>query len=222
MVADGVNALRSPDRSMLVITHYQRLLEYLKPDVVHVMANGRIVKTGGPELALELEAEGYEIHRSGSLMGVVPQLSAFETALAASLPTGELRAALETGGLPHRRVEAWKWSDLRAALAKAPAGAGTLSVNASRKADVIAPLDHQPDLLMPRLAAGLTDGCPVYDLKDGESLSLDFEGNEGAAHHIAAVNVPAGVSATLHERYRVAAGGFANIALRIVLGEGRR
>lgn len=153
-------------------------------------------------------------------MGVIAQLSAFEAALAASLPTGELRAALETGGLPHRRVEAWKWSDLRAALAKAPAGAGTLSVNASRKADVIAVLDHQPDLLMPRLAAGLTDGCPVYELKDGESLSLRFEGSEGAAHHIGAVNVPAGVSATLHERYRVAAGGFANIALRIVLGEG--
>ncbi|MFN3834919.1 MAG: Fe-S cluster assembly ATPase SufC [Glycocaulis sp.] len=60
VVADGVNALRSPDRSMLVITHYQRLLEYLKPDVVHVMANGRIVETGGAELALKLEAEGYE------------------------------------------------------------------------------------------------------------------------------------------------------------------
>ncbi|WP_439633764.1 SufB/SufD family protein [Glycocaulis sp.] len=153
-------------------------------------------------------------------MGVIAQLSAFEAALAASLPTGELRAALETGGLPHRRVEAWKWSDLRAALAKAPAGAGTLFVNASRKADEIARLDPQPDLLMPRLAAGLTDGCPVYELNDGESLSLEFEGGEGAAHHIAAVNVPAGVSATLHERYQVAAGGFANIALRIVLGEG--
>lgn len=60
VVADGVNALRSPNRAMLVITHYQRLLEYLKPDVVHVMANGRIVETGGAELALKLEAEGYE------------------------------------------------------------------------------------------------------------------------------------------------------------------
>ena len=59
-VADGVNALRSPDRSFLVITHYQRLLDYIKPDVVHVLANGRIVKTGGPELALELEAHGYD------------------------------------------------------------------------------------------------------------------------------------------------------------------
>jgi Fe-S cluster assembly ATP-binding protein len=59
-VADGVNALRSPDRSFLVITHYQRLLDYIKPDVVHVLADGRIVKTGGPELALELEAHGYD------------------------------------------------------------------------------------------------------------------------------------------------------------------
>lgn len=59
VVADGVNALRNAHRSFLVITHYQRLLDYIKPDVVHVLSNGKIVKTGGPELALELEAEGY-------------------------------------------------------------------------------------------------------------------------------------------------------------------
>ncbi|MCK5374684.1 MAG: Fe-S cluster assembly ATPase SufC [Alphaproteobacteria bacterium] len=59
VVADGVNKLRSPDRSFLVITHYQRLLDYIKPDIVHVMADGKIVKTGGPELALELEEKGY-------------------------------------------------------------------------------------------------------------------------------------------------------------------
>ena len=60
IVADGVNALRSPDRAMLVITHYQRLLDYIKPDRVHVLAGGRIVASGGPELAHELEAKGYE------------------------------------------------------------------------------------------------------------------------------------------------------------------
>jgi Fe-S cluster assembly ATP-binding protein len=59
IVADGVNALRSPDRGFLVITHYQRLLDYIKPDSVHVLAGGRIVKSGGPELALELEKNGY-------------------------------------------------------------------------------------------------------------------------------------------------------------------
>jgi len=59
IVSEGVNALRSPDRSFLVITHYQRLLDHIKPDVVHVMAKGRIVKSGGPELALELERNGY-------------------------------------------------------------------------------------------------------------------------------------------------------------------
>ena len=58
-VAEGVNALRSPDRAFLVITHYQRLLDYIKPDVVHVLADGRIVESGGPELALELEQHGY-------------------------------------------------------------------------------------------------------------------------------------------------------------------
>ncbi len=59
IVADGVNRLRSPDRSMIVITHYQRLLNYIVPDVVHVLAKGRVVKSGGKELALELEAKGY-------------------------------------------------------------------------------------------------------------------------------------------------------------------
>ena len=60
IVSEGVNALRSPDRGMLVITHYQRLLDYIKPDRVHVLAGGRIVASGGPELALQLEAEGYD------------------------------------------------------------------------------------------------------------------------------------------------------------------
>ncbi len=59
LVSEGVNALRSEGRSFLVITHYQRLLDHIKPDVVHILANGRIVKTGGPELALEVENNGY-------------------------------------------------------------------------------------------------------------------------------------------------------------------
>ena len=59
-VSDGVNALRSPDRGMLVITHYQRLLDHISPDKVHVLADGKIIKTGGPELALRLEKEGYD------------------------------------------------------------------------------------------------------------------------------------------------------------------
>ena len=60
IVAEGVNALRSPDRAMLVITHYQRLLDYIVPDRVHVLAKGRIIREGGKELAHELEAKGYE------------------------------------------------------------------------------------------------------------------------------------------------------------------
>lgn len=66
IVSDGVNALRRSDRSMLVITHYQRLLDYIKPDKVHVLVSGRIVATGGPELALELEAEGYDKYLSSA------------------------------------------------------------------------------------------------------------------------------------------------------------
>ncbi len=60
IVANGVNKLRTPQNATIVITHYQRLLDYIKPDVVHVLFNGRIIKTGGPELALELEKRGYD------------------------------------------------------------------------------------------------------------------------------------------------------------------
>jgi Fe-S cluster assembly ATP-binding protein len=67
IVAKGVNAMRSPDRGMLLITHYQRLLDYIKPDHVHVMAAGKIVRSGGPELALELEADGYEFLKEDAL-----------------------------------------------------------------------------------------------------------------------------------------------------------
>jgi Fe-S cluster assembly ATP-binding protein len=63
VVSDGVNRLRSPERAFVVITHYQRLLDYIVPDVVHVLSKGRIVKTGGKELALELEATGYAQYR---------------------------------------------------------------------------------------------------------------------------------------------------------------
>jgi Fe-S cluster assembly ATP-binding protein len=59
IVSQGVNAMRSPERAMVLVTHYQRLLDYIVPDFVHVLAGGRIVKSGGPELALELEREGY-------------------------------------------------------------------------------------------------------------------------------------------------------------------
>jgi Fe-S cluster assembly ATP-binding protein len=60
IVADGVNTLRDKNNSFLIITHYQRLLDYIKPDFVHVLMNGKIVKSGGPDLALELEKKGYE------------------------------------------------------------------------------------------------------------------------------------------------------------------
>lgn len=59
VVADGVNALRSPDRAVVMVTHYQRLLDYIVPDYVHVLAKGKIIKSGGKELALELEEKGY-------------------------------------------------------------------------------------------------------------------------------------------------------------------
>ncbi|MCH8116369.1 MAG: hypothetical protein IIB25_12935 [Chloroflexi bacterium] len=64
IVAEGVNSMRSPDRSFIIVTHYQRLLNYIKPDIVHILIDGRIVKTGGPELALEVEKDGYKGYSS--------------------------------------------------------------------------------------------------------------------------------------------------------------
>ncbi|MEM6942667.1 MAG: Fe-S cluster assembly ATPase SufC [Pseudomonadota bacterium] len=66
LVSEGVNKLRSPDRAFLVITHYQRLLDHITPDVVHIMADGRIIETGGPELALRVETEGYGTLRASA------------------------------------------------------------------------------------------------------------------------------------------------------------
>ena len=60
IVAEGVNSLRNEERSIVMVTHYQRLLDYIKPDYVHVLSNGKIIKSGGPELALELEEKGYD------------------------------------------------------------------------------------------------------------------------------------------------------------------
>jgi Fe-S cluster assembly ATP-binding protein len=65
-VAKGVNSMRSPDRAMLVVTHYQRLLDYIVPDQVHVLVNGRIARSGGPELALELEEKGYATYETAA------------------------------------------------------------------------------------------------------------------------------------------------------------
>jgi Fe-S cluster assembly ATP-binding protein len=68
IVSDGVNRLRSPDRAMIVITHYQRLLEHIVPDVVHVLSRGRVVRSGGKELALELEAKGYAEYQEEAVL----------------------------------------------------------------------------------------------------------------------------------------------------------
>src|SRR3990172_2597456 len=74
IVANGINALRSPDRAMLVITHYQRLLNYVVPDDVHVLVDGRIVKSGGRALALELEAKGYDWVKADAAMAQPPSV----------------------------------------------------------------------------------------------------------------------------------------------------
>ena len=72
IVADGINAMRSPERGLLLVTHYQRLLNYVEPDYVHVMVGGRIVRSGGKELALELEEQGYAGVTAGTDAGDAP------------------------------------------------------------------------------------------------------------------------------------------------------
>ena len=152
-------------------------------------------------------------------MTALVKLSDFETALVDALPGGDLKALLEARGLPHRRVEEWKWTDLRTVLARFPSVAGEVDLDASRQPDAVAELEREPSLMMPRLAAALGGDCAVFDLTQGERLSLEFTG-EGAGHRIVAVHVPAGVTAVLHEIYRAQDGAFANIAINIVLGEG--
>ena len=114
-----MNALRSPDRAFLVITHYQRLLDYIKPDVVHVLADGRIVESGGPELALELEAAWLRVGRRSQGAGGGGLMSALLESLARGLrrATPRDRATLDAAlrdGLPKPRSEAWKYTSLRA------------------------------------------------------------------------------------------------------------
>src|SRR5512140_2525078 len=96
IVSDGVNALRGPDRAMLVITHYQRLLDHIRPDRVHVLAGGRIVASGGPELALQLEREGYDKYATAAIRDRDPS------------------------ALPSRRDEDWRWTDLRGLIREVP------------------------------------------------------------------------------------------------------
>ncbi len=154
-------------------------------------------------------------------MTAAVRLSQFEDALAAALPAGELRAELTAHGLPHRRVEEWKWTDLKTVLARFSADAGEVFLNASRDPDAVAELSHEPSLMMPRLAAALGGDCAVFEPRDGETLNLDFTAT-GAGHRIVAITVPAGVEAIVHETYEAADGAFANIAINITVAEGAR
>lgn len=154
-------------------------------------------------------------------MTVPVKLSTFEQALVDALPSGELKVLLEAQGLPHRRVEEWKWTDLRTVLSRFAPEAGELALDASREPDAVAELSREPGMILPRLAAALGGDCAVFNLTAGERLSLDYTA-QGNGHRIVAINVPAGVSATVHEIYRGEEGSFANLAVNIVLGEGAK
>ncbi|KAA5804450.1 SufD family Fe-S cluster assembly protein [Alkalicaulis satelles] len=153
-------------------------------------------------------------------MNALVKLSAFEAALAEALPEGDLRAELSARGLPHRRVEDWKWSDLRTALARFDPASPALTLTASRSPDRTAEPEHG-ERLMARLAGALGQG-EVYELAPGERLSLDIRAEAGAGHKVIEVIVPDGAEAALHETYQAAPGALANIALVIRVGAGAR
>ena len=121
MVAAGVNQLRRPDNATIVVTHYQRLLNYIVPDVVHVLAGGRIVKSGGKELALELEAKGYDWLTGETEGGVTTSYlrtsrrSARNGGSKSPWLTGLRRAASSASpprAFPVRREEDWRFTNL--------------------------------------------------------------------------------------------------------------
>ena len=144
-------------------------------------------------------------------MTIPVKLSAFEAALAQQLPAGDLRAELEGRGLPHRRVEDWKWSDLRTALARLPAEAGELTLTMSRAPDARRPLMGAPDQIMARLAAALGGQAQVYDLHNGETLTLDASVAAGAGHGAIVVCARDGVHAVVRERYSAAPRAMLNL-----------
>ncbi|MEQ8404429.1 MAG: SufD family Fe-S cluster assembly protein [Oceanicaulis sp.] len=146
------------------------------------------------------------------------KLSDFEAALVDALPQGEVREALTGRGLPHRRVEEWKWSDLRTVLARFNAQRVPLVLEGTRHPDFAA--KPASEHLMPRIAAGLGGEAQGFTLEDGETLRLDFAAQAGAAHQVLEIRVPEGVTATLQEIYTASEGTFANIAVAIIVAPG--
>ena len=183
IVSEGVNRLRSKERAFVVITHYQRLLDYIVPDVVHVLSKGRIVKTGGKDLALELEARGYaeyqeEVRRerrsrhhqdrsrdragAGLFAGARAAARRWRDRGAAR---GGLRRFAKTG-LPHRRIEEWKYTDLRALMREAKPLAAPPDAAAKARAKTAGAL--LGDVETRRLV--FVDGAFVAELSDVAAL----------------------------------------------------
>lgn len=147
---------------------------------------------------------------------------------AIAAPGAVQRAAMEVflrGGLPHRRIEEWKWTDLRAAVAEwdlTPHGEGRFA--ASRAPDRVAPLVSAPTTALPALAAALTGEAEVFAIAGApsEPLALTLEARRGAVHRIVAVRLAPGAQARVVERYRGEPGGFGNLGILYQLGEGAR
>ena len=140
VVSDGVNAMRSPERAFIVVTHYQRLLNYIVPDYVHVLSDGRIVRSGGRELALELEEKGYgwlEAPSTGSGQAAVASAGVTH---ATSAPAWVRGAPRDSGGrvfaeigFPTTRQEDWRFTNV-APIADAQVRAGRRRVAQARVA----------------------------------------------------------------------------------------
>ena len=216
-VGDGINRImRTPDKAVLLITHYQRLLDYVRPDFVHVLADGRIVRSGGPELAHELEREGYA--------GTV---------------------AAWTLALPSKRDEAWRWADLSAlpALAEAQPAGGVidasglwLNLGGPRLLFVNGRLDPDLSELGP-IAPGQIEAAtahPLGRLATGDGWTLALGRDHAAAGPIEVVHVTTGGTNHVPARIDLAedaqasvvetfvGDGWANRLTTITLGHGAR
>ena len=120
-VADGVNSLRKKNNSFLIITHYQRLLDYIKPDFVHVLMNGKIIRSGGPELAIELEKKGYERFnwKSEQLQSDYDKI--IKTSKLSNEEIQSKKFFLKKfikNGFPNRKHEDWKFLDISQIIKK--------------------------------------------------------------------------------------------------------
>ena len=216
-VAEGVNALRAPERGMLVITHYQRLLDFIKPDVVHVMAEGRIVKSGGPNWHSSWKNRAMPSIGKRRMLEAQTRFDAVKAALPGDMAARETAlAAAEASGLPTRRVESWHYTDLPRLL----------------KTDGADRLDAVNFIGVDALMAVFDDGVPeTQPQADGLTIKpltarRQFSGDAMAQYNAALAQggLVVEIDGALHKPLVVTTGGMADVHLahKVTLAQGAK